>query len=155
MNTYDIDLVLTCYAYPEQYAALDKDGNCIAHLRLRNGVFTVECPDVGGECAYCAEPQGNGIFEYNEREMYLNAAKQAIVQYYNRPKEGIAKKKYCVTIARYGCLFVEAESEDEAMDIADHQTTDTVIWSDDWAPTDVQEDDSEPDSMYITEKAFE
>lgn len=65
------------------------------------------------------------------------------------------KKKYCVTIVRHGYLFVEAESEEEAMDIADHQTTDTVIWSDDWSPTDAAEDNSEPDSVYIKEKAFE
>ena len=62
--------------------------------------------------------------------------------------------KYCVTITRTGCLFVEADSEEQAMDIADHQTTDTVNWSDDWAPTSCMEDDSEPDGMYITEKAF-
>ena len=63
--------------------------------------------------------------------------------------------KYCVTVVRTGCLFVEAESEAEAMDIADHQTTDTVNWSDDWSPTDCEEDDSEPDGMYITERAFD
>ena len=65
------------------------------------------------------------------------------------------KKKYCVTVARYGCLFVEAESEAEAMDIADHQTTDTVNWSDDWDVTDAQEDDSASDGAYISEKAFD
>ena len=63
--------------------------------------------------------------------------------------------KYCVTITRTGCLFVEADSEEQAMDIADHQTTDMVNWSDDWAPTSCMEDDSEPDCMYIKEKAFE
>lgn len=64
--------------------------------------------------------------------------------------------KYCVTIVRYGCLFVEADSESEAMDIADHQTTDTVNWSEDWRPTDadVIEDDWFA-GEYITEKAFE
>ena len=64
-------------------------------------------------------------------------------------------KKYCVTIIRTGCVFVEAKNEAEAMDIANHQTTDTVSWSDDWEATDCMEDDSECDSMYITEKAFE
>ena len=62
--------------------------------------------------------------------------------------------KYCVTIVRTGCIFVEASSPEEAMDVADHQTTDTVNWSDDWAPTDATE---EPDIDYpcISEKAFE
>lgn len=64
------------------------------------------------------------------------------------------KKKYCVTIVRYGCVFVEADSENEAMAIADHQTTDTVDWSEDWIPTDAMEDDSYV-GEYITEKAFE
>ena len=63
--------------------------------------------------------------------------------------------KYCVTIVRTGCVFVEAGSEAEAMDIADHQTTDTVNWSDDWEATFAEEDDSFPDNMYISEKAFE
>ena len=63
------------------------------------------------------------------------------------------KKKYCVTIERTGCLFVEAETESEAMDIANHQLTSTVNWSDDWEATDAFEDN---DALsYITEKAFE
>lgn len=63
--------------------------------------------------------------------------------------------KYCVTIVRTGCMFVEAENEAEAMDIANHQTTDAVNWSDDWEATDCMEDDSALDGMYIKEKAFE
>lgn len=62
--------------------------------------------------------------------------------------------KYCVTVVRYGCLFIEAGSPEEAMDIADHQTTDTVNWSDDWMPTDVTDDDSLDDNQYITERAW-
>lgn len=64
-------------------------------------------------------------------------------------------KKYCVTIVRTGCMFVEAENEAKAMDIANHQTTDAVNWSDDWEVTDCMEDDSVPDDMYVEEKAFE
>lgn len=63
--------------------------------------------------------------------------------------------KYCVTIVRTGCVFVEAETKEEAIDIADHQTTDTVIWSEDWEPTDCFEDNSACDYMYVTEKAFD
>lgn len=62
--------------------------------------------------------------------------------------------KYCVTVVRYGCLFVEAGSPEEAMDIADHQTTDTVNWSDDWGPTDATEDDNLDENQYITERAW-
>lgn len=63
--------------------------------------------------------------------------------------------KYCVTIVRTGCVFVEANSEAEAMDIADHQLTDTVSWSDDWEPTDATPCEDVPDYMCISEKAFE
>lgn len=59
--------------------------------------------------------------------------------------------KYCVTIERTGCLYVEASSEDEARDIAQNQYTDTVSWSDDWLATYVEEDESN-DEDYITEK---
>ncbi|MDD6484004.1 MAG: hypothetical protein PUF72_05455 [Clostridiales bacterium] len=63
--------------------------------------------------------------------------------------------KFLVTITRTGYLFVEAETEAEAMDIANHQLTDKVYWDDDWNATDCQADDTEPDCMYIKEKAFE
>lgn len=66
----------------------------------------------------------------------------------------MAKKRYCVTIIRYGCLFVEADTEEKAMDIADHQLTDRVNWSDDWSPTDAAEDDSADDAEYITKRAY-
>ena len=64
-------------------------------------------------------------------------------------------KKYCVTIVRTGCIFVEAETEADAIDIANHQTTDTVNWSEDWDVTDCMEDDSACDYMYVNEKAFD
>jgi hypothetical protein len=63
--------------------------------------------------------------------------------------------KYCVTIVRTGCIFVEAETAEEAMDIADHQKTDTVNWSDDWEATDATQDDDISDFECVCEKAFE
>lgn len=63
--------------------------------------------------------------------------------------------KYCVKAIRYGNVFVEAETEAEAMDIADHQLTDTINWSDDWDITDCMEDDTVEDCLYVTEKAFD
>ena len=63
--------------------------------------------------------------------------------------------KYCVTVARNGWLFVEAETKEEAMDIANHQTTDTVNWSEDWEPTDCVEDSTILGHMCVREKAFE
>lgn len=61
--------------------------------------------------------------------------------------------KYCVTITRTGWVFVEADTPGEAMDIADHQYSDTIIWAEDWGPTDVEEDDS--GEKYITEREFD
>lgn len=63
--------------------------------------------------------------------------------------------KYCVTVVRTGCVFVEARTMNDAIDIANHQTTDNVNWSDDWEATDCSADDSALDNMYVTEKAFE
>lgn len=62
--------------------------------------------------------------------------------------------KYCVTVTRTGWTFVEANSEEEAMYIANHQRTEDINWSDDWSPTDIEEDDSLPDGAYTTECAF-
>lgn len=46
--------------------------------------------------------------------------------------------KYCVVIVRTGCVFIEAENEAEAMDIANHYPTDEINWSDDWEATDCE-----------------
>lgn len=79
----EIRLERTCYACPEQYDAYDKYGNEIAYLRLRWGYFRVECP-FGGEIVYSAETEGDGMFEDGERDYYLDKAKEAIADYYNK-----------------------------------------------------------------------
>lgn len=64
--------------------------------------------------------------------------------------------KYCVTVTKTGCLFVEADNKEQAIDIANHQTTDSVNWSDDWEVTDCSyDDDITPEKTYIDKKAFE
>lgn len=45
-------------------------------------------------------------------------------------------KIYEVTITRTGVAFVKTESEQQAISIADHLTTDEISWSDDWFATD-------------------
>ena len=62
--------------------------------------------------------------------------------------------KYCVTVARMGCIFVEAENKERAAYIADRQQTQDISWCDDWRVSDVEEDDSLPDGAYTTEPAF-
>lgn len=73
-----IELVQTCGACPEQYDAFI-DGKQVGYLRLRHGYFTVQYPDVGGELIYDAEPKGDGLFEDDEREGYLAAARLKII----------------------------------------------------------------------------
>ena len=71
------------------------------------------------------------------------------------PDDNEIKKYYMVTVVRYGCVAVEAGSEAEAMDIANHQTTDAVNWSDDWTPTDAQEEEYDPHVGYADSYMFD
>lgn len=77
MSLFTLDQ--TCGACPEQYDAYLNNNIKVGYLRLRHGSFTVTCPDVDGELVYSAEPQGDGIFEFEERDYYLEQAKQAIL----------------------------------------------------------------------------
>jgi hypothetical protein len=76
--TNDINLVLTCGACPEQYDVLRGERQ-IGYLRLRHGYFRAEYPDSGGRTVYEARPEGDGIFEADEREQYLDAAVAALL----------------------------------------------------------------------------
>lgn len=59
-------------------------------------------------------------------------------------------KKYMVILSRTGSLLVMANSESEAMDIANHQFSDTINWHDDWDATNVESDESYDDDEYVT-----
>lgn len=50
-----------------------------AHVQLRHGYFTVYYPDVNGEEIYEARPKGDGIFENDERDFFLEKARDAIM----------------------------------------------------------------------------
>ena len=65
------------------------------------------------------------------------------------------KHYYAVTVVRTGVVFVMADSEEEAMDIANHQCTDTVNWSDDWEPSDATEEEYDPTCSYADECEWE
>lgn len=87
----DIHLVETCGACPEQYDALKSNTDeTIGYLRLRHGMFVVTCPNVGGESVYVAYPEGDGVFETNERDLYLDHAKAAIADWYNIQRAQVA-----------------------------------------------------------------
>lgn len=81
----------TCDACPEQYDAY-MDDERVGYLRLRHGVFTVVCPDIGGTLVYEALPEGDGGFFDQERDYYLRFAADAILNWVaagkpNRPME--------------------------------------------------------------------
>lgn len=48
----------------------------------------------------------------------------------------IKKKVFDVTVTRYGCVQIEAESSEEAISIANAMKTDEITWGDDWSATD-------------------
>jgi hypothetical protein len=74
-------LIQTCSGCPEQYDVyLNKE--CVGYLRLRHGSFTANVFAPKTACTweevYSASPAGDGIFEPDERERYLNEACYAI-----------------------------------------------------------------------------
>lgn len=75
-----VDLQKTCNACPEQYDAFIGDEQ-IGYFRLRHGQFRVDAGDCGGPTVYEAEPIGDGIFDDDEREGFLNAGIDALLSY--------------------------------------------------------------------------
>lgn len=67
----------TCDACPEQYDVYDGELQ-VGYLRLRWGTFTASLWDASGPIVYTAHPEGDGIFEYHERDRYIYAALAAI-----------------------------------------------------------------------------
>jgi len=70
--------VQTCGACPEQYDVYKRNRR-VGYIRLRHGYFCVT-DKILGHTLYDAYPKGDGIFEYDERDFYLNAAADAILQ---------------------------------------------------------------------------
>ncbi len=73
-------LILTCGACPEQYDVYEGD-RMVGYIRLRHGHMTVDCPDCGGDLVYTANPKGDGMFEDDERDIYLREAVEAIARW--------------------------------------------------------------------------
>lgn len=85
-ETKNISLVLTCNACPEQYDAY-LNNELIGYLRLRYGCFSVYYPNSGGEIIYHAYPKGDGIFDCNERDYFLNKAKIELIKKIKREEK--------------------------------------------------------------------
>lgn len=86
-------LKMTCSACPEQYDVF-LNGEEVGYLRLRHGIFRADCKE---ETVYMAHPMGDGMFDDDEREFYLNQACKAIKdKLENVTKEVITEKLYTV-----------------------------------------------------------
>lgn len=77
-NKNGLEIKMTCGACPEQYEVF-KNGNQVAYYRLRHGGFRVDFPNVRGETIYEAEPNGDGMFDDNERLIYLARAMRIVL----------------------------------------------------------------------------
>ena len=70
-----IRLVQTCGACPEAYDAYIDD-QYVGYLRLRYGSFRAE---YRGETVFHGNPRGDGIFEWEERDLWLNRGCRALL----------------------------------------------------------------------------
>lgn len=77
-----LELRCRCPSHPEQYDVYDGEKQ-VAYFRLRHGEFRVDVPECGGETIYEAFPNGDGLFDADERQRYLSEAVEAV------------KSKYC------------------------------------------------------------
>ncbi len=73
----ELELRCTCPSHPEQYDVFDGDTQ-VAYFRLRHGEFRVDVPKCGGETIYEASPNGDGLFDADERQRYLMEAVEAV-----------------------------------------------------------------------------
>lgn len=73
-----VELQLTCSACPEQYDAFIGTEQ-VGYFRLRHGEFRVDAGDCGGPTVYEAQPEGDGIFDDEERQQFLNAGIDALL----------------------------------------------------------------------------
>lgn len=109
---------LTCRWCPEQYDCFDEYGNQVAYLRLRHGVFTVECPDCGIGTSTCVyenweDITGDGDFGSDEERIsQLECAFNAIDYYYSHTVKTIRR------------IASESEDEDYKYEKIDSEYTD-------------------------------
>lgn len=100
-----LKLILTCGACPEQYDVVDENDNKIAYLRLRHGHFRAEYPYNDGKIVFQSMPNGDGVFEVEERPIHIGNALLAI-------KKAIAEERdNDKAIAAYKEAWSEEDNE--------------------------------------------
>jgi len=81
-------LAKTCEACPEQYDVYDETGKQVAYFRLRHGMFSVDCPDCGGETVYYTGTNSDGMFfSESERQYHFTKAFKKIRKFYRERRE--------------------------------------------------------------------
>ena len=70
----------TCRNCPELYEAY-QNGQLVGYLRLRHGYFTAQLGGPDGPEVYEAQPEGDGIFDPEERDRYLSEACAALAEH--------------------------------------------------------------------------
>lgn len=81
INNRVYTLLKTCSACPEQYDVV-RDGKQVGYLRPRHGVFRADCLGCLQHTVLCTEDvKGDGVFEYDERTMWLARAIAEIDKY--------------------------------------------------------------------------
>jgi hypothetical protein len=73
-----LEIKISSDAFPEQYDVF-KNGKQVAYYRLRHGEFIVDYPNVFGDEIMCSYPNGDGIFDTNERVIYLTKAMRIVL----------------------------------------------------------------------------
>lgn len=81
-----LEIKMTCPACPEQYDIF-KNGKQVAYYRLKHGEFTVDYPTCLKEEIMNESPNGDGIFDDNERLIYLTKAMRAVISRINSEQE--------------------------------------------------------------------
>lgn len=72
--------LMTCAACPEQYDVI-LNKKQVGYIRLRHGALFAECFDCMQDVVFFGNPKGDGIFEEDEREYWLNQCLIAIDNY--------------------------------------------------------------------------
>lgn len=80
MRIGDYTIKLSCGACPEAYDVFNLDGEYVGYLRLRHGVFRAYVED--WEVVHVSHPEGDGVFEEDERNYHLENGIIAIANYY-------------------------------------------------------------------------
>lgn len=100
MRIFGHDLTQTCGACPESYS-VTKNGVHVGTLRLRHGVFTAT--DVNDDVVLTEYPEGDGVFEQNERIGFLTKGVESLCP---KATHAVCDGIYVLVMREDGNVFV-------------------------------------------------